>query len=44
VDFSVVSNTEFLKEGTAVQDFVRQARIIVGVDDEPAAVETLQRL
>ena len=43
LDFSVVSNPEFLKEGAAVEDFMRPDRIVVGSDDE-RAMEMLRRL
>ena len=36
--FAVVSNPEFLKEGAAIDDFMRPGRIVLGCDDEQAAL------
>ena len=43
VEFDVVSNPEFLKEGAAISDFMKPDRIIVGTDN-PRTTELLRSL
>jgi UDPglucose 6-dehydrogenase len=43
VKFSIVANPEFLKEGAAIEDFMRPDRIVIGTDDEQA-LQLMRRL
>lgn len=43
IPYSIVSNPEFLKEGAAVEDFMRPDRIVIGAEDEKA-IETMRAL
>jgi len=42
-DFAVASNPEFLKEGAAIDDFMKPDRVVLGVDD-PRAEDLLREL
>jgi UDPglucose 6-dehydrogenase len=43
IEFDVVSNPEFLKEGAAIEDFMRPDRVVVGADN-PRVTELMRAL
>ena len=43
-DFAVCSNPEFLREGSAIQDFTHPDRVLVGVDDDDRARTIMERV
>ncbi|MBF0135255.1 MAG: UDP-glucose/GDP-mannose dehydrogenase family protein [Magnetococcales bacterium] len=42
-DFAIASNPEFLREGSAIEDFMRPNRVVIGASD-PRAIEILKEL
>lgn len=42
-DYEVISNPEFLKEGAAIEDFMKPDRVVIGTDDE-YATEVMREL
>jgi len=44
IPYAVVSNPEFLKEGAAVEDFMKPDRIVVGIDGDVRATDLMRQL
>lgn len=43
IEFDIASNPEFLKEGSAVKDFMNPERVVIGIENEKASL-IMQRL